>query len=60
MNSLTLSPTEELMFINLVSLYSTTIKDSFAHIGGKLGEIPNQRKETASIEMICSLMSRSE
>ena len=52
MNSLSSSTTEELMFINLINLSSTIIKDAFAHIRGKLGGIPNQRRETVSREMI--------
>ena len=44
------------MFINLVKLYSTTIQDNFSHIGGKLGEITNQRRETVAIEMISFLL----
>ena len=33
------------MFINLVNLYSNTLKDAFSHTGGKIGELPNQRRE---------------
>ena len=52
MNSLLLYPTEELIFINLINLSSTIIKDAFAHIVGKLGEITNQIKEIVAREMI--------
>ena len=52
MNSLSLSPTKELLFINLINLSSTITKDTFAHIRGKLGGLPNQRRETVDIEMI--------
>ena len=40
------------LFINLINIYSTIIKDNFAHIGGKLGELTNQRRETVAKEMI--------
>ena len=52
MNSLPSSTTEELMFINLINLSSTIIKDAFEHIRGKLGGIPNQRRETVAIKII--------
>ena len=45
MKSLLLSPTKELMFINLVNLSSTIVKDAFAHIGGNVSELPFQRQE---------------
>ena len=60
MNSLSLCTTKELMFINLVNLYETIIKDALAPIGGKLGEIPNQRRETVSIEMIPFLLKKAD
>ena len=44
MYSLALYPSEESMFIELVNLSSYTPKDAFAHLRGKLGEIPNKRK----------------
>ena len=37
MNSRLSYPTKELMFANIVNLYSTIIKVAFAQIGGKLG-----------------------
>ena len=60
MNSLLLSPTEESLFINLVNLSSNTIQDAFSHIIGKLGEIPNLKREAVSREMIYFLLSRAE
>ena len=56
MNSLSLSPTKELMFINIVNLSSTITKDTFAHIGGKLDELPIQRRETVERYMIRFLL----
>ena len=44
------------MFIKLVNLSPEIIKDAFSHIGGKLGELPNQRRETVSREMIRFLL----
>ena len=43
-------------FTNLINLSSTITKDVFAHIGGKLGELPNQRRETVAIDMIRFLL----
>ena len=54
-----LSPTKELMLINLVNPSSTTTKDAFSHIGGNLDELPNQRRETVSREMIRLFLSRA-
>ena len=48
------------MLTNLVNISSTIIKDAFAHIGGRLGELTNQRRETVAREMIRFLLSRSE
>ena len=48
------------MFINLVNIYSKIFKDTFAHIGGKLGDIPNQRRETVAREMINFLLKKYE
>ena len=56
MNSLSWSPTKESMFTNLVNLSSKTLNDYFSHIGGKLSELPNQRRETAAREIIRFLM----
>ena len=58
MNSISLPPTEELMFSNLVNLSSTIIKDTFGHTGGKLGEIPNQRREKVARETINFLLKK--
>ena len=60
MKSLLLSPTKEIVLINLVNPSSTTIKDAFSHIGSKLNELPNQIRETVSREMISFLLSRAE
>ena len=48
------------MFNNLVNLSSTIIKDNFGHIIGKLGELPNQRRETVSREMINFLLEKAD
>ena len=39
------SPIKDSMVINHVTLSSKNTKDAFAHIIGKLGELPNQRRE---------------
>ena len=39
-------------FIKLIKKSSNTIKDAFVHIGGKLAELPNQRRDTVAREMI--------
>ena len=46
------------MLINLINLSSTITKDDFAHIEGKLGEIPNQRREIVAIKMIHFLLKK--
>ena len=56
MNSLLSSPTEELMFINLVNFSLTIIKDPYGHIRGKIGGIHNQRRETVAREIINFLL----
>ena len=56
MNILSLSPTKESVFINLINLSSKITKDAFAHIRGKLGELPNPRREKVAIEMIRLLL----
>ena len=48
------------MFINLVNLYSKIIKEAFAHIGVKLGELPNEIRETVAREMIHFLPEKAE
>ena len=61
MNSLSLSPTGESMFVNIFNLSSNTIKDAFTHIRGKLGKLPNQRRKTLSRDIIfscCQELSR--
>ena len=52
MNSLSLSNTDEDRFIQLIQKSSNTIKDAFVHIGGKLAELHNQRRDTVAREMI--------
>ena len=49
-------PTKLSMLTNLVKLSSTIIKYAFAFIEGKLGELPNQSRETVSREMIRFLL----
>ena len=48
MNGLYLSTTDEDRFIQLIQKSSNTIKDTFVHIGGKLAELPNQRRDTVA------------
>ena len=45
MNSLYSSTTDEEKLIIIIQQSSNTIKDSFVHIGGKLAELPNQKRE---------------
>ena len=52
MNSLSSSTTYEDRLIQLLQKSPNTIKDAFVHIGGKLAELPNQRRDTVSREMI--------
>ena len=52
MISLSLSTTDEDRLIQLLQQSPNTIKDAFVHIGGKLAELPNQRRDTVAIEMI--------
>ena len=60
MRSTSLSTTKESKFINLVNLSITIFKEAFAHIGGKLGGLPNQRRETVSREKIYFLLEKSD
>ena len=46
------------MFNNLINLYSTIIKDAFGHVGGKIGRLPNHRRETVAREMINFLLKK--
>ena len=48
MNSLYSSTTDEDKLIQLIQQPSNTIKDAFVHIGGKLAELPNQRRDTVA------------
>ena len=59
MNSLSSSTTDEDRFIQLIQQSSNTIKDSFVCIGGKLAELPNQRRDTVAREMIRIMKWRS-
>ena len=52
MNSMSLSTTYEERLIQLIQQSSNTIKDAFVHIGEKLGELPNQIRDTLAREMI--------
>ena len=60
MNSILLSPTKYLMFINLVTLSSKIIKGAFGHIRGNLGELPNQIREKVARYMISLLLEKYE
>ena len=51
MNSLSLSTTNEDRLIQLTQQTSSTIKDAFVHIGVKLAELPNQRRDTLARAM---------
>ena len=48
------------MFIKLVKSSLNTPKDAFAHLGGKLGDPPNKRRETVDREIIQHLKSGTE
>ena len=50
-NSLSSSTIDEERLIQLTKQSSNTIKDNFVHIGGKLDELPNQRRDTVAREM---------
>ena len=50
--SLSLSTNNEDRLIQLIQKPSNTIKDAFVHIGGKLAELLNQRRDTVAREMI--------
>ena len=52
MNSLSLSNTDEDRFIHLIQQSPNTIKGAFVHIGGKLAELHNHRRNTVYREMI--------
>ena len=52
MKSLSLSNTNEERFTQLVQQSSNTTKYYFVHIGGKLSELTNQRRDTVAREMI--------
>ena len=46
------------MFTNLLKTSSTIIKDTFAHIRGKIGELKNQIRDTVVREIICFLLKK--
>ena len=48
MNSLSSFTTDEERLIQLIQQSSNTIKDAFVHIGGKLDELTNQRRDTVA------------
>ena len=48
MNSLSLFTTNEDRFIQIIQQSSNTIKDTFVQIGGKLAELPHQRRDTVA------------
>ena len=50
MNSLYLSTTNEDISIQLIKKSSNTTKDAFVHIGVKLAELPNQKRDTVRNE----------
>ena len=52
MYSISLSTSKESMRIKLVNLSLYTLKGAFAQLGGNIGDIPNQRRETTSREII--------
>ena len=52
MNILSSSTTDGDRFIQLIQQSPNTIKDTFVHIGGKLAELPNQRRDTVAREII--------
>ena len=51
-NSVSSSTADEESLIQLIQQSSNTIKDAFVHIGGKLAELPNQRRDIVAREMI--------
>ena len=60
MSSLSLWFAKESILIKYFTLSSTITKDAFAYIGGKLGKLPNQVKETASRDIIRLLLKKYE
>ena len=47
-----LSPYEYTMLVAHVFLSNNTLKDAFFHLGGKLGDLPNQIRQTVSTDII--------
>ena len=52
MKILSLSTTDEERLIQPIQQSSNTIKDIFVHVGEKLAELPNQRRDTVARDMI--------
>ena len=50
--SLSPSPSELTIQIALVPLSAITLKDAFFHLGGKLGDLPNQIRQTVATDII--------
>ena len=51
-NILSLSTNDEDGFIQPIQQSANTIEDAFVHIGEKLAELPNQRRDTVARDMI--------
>ena len=52
MNSMSLSTTNKEILIQLIQQSSNNIKDAFVHIGRKLAELNNQRRDKVAREII--------
>ena len=52
MNSILLAPSEESILIKIFNLSPNTLKYYFSKIIGKLGDLPNQIRETVAREII--------
>ena len=48
-------PYEYTMLIAHVYLLANTLKDTFFHLGGKLGNLPNQIRQTVATDIIWRL-----
>ena len=59
MNSLSLSTTDEEMFMKIIKQPSKTIKYDFVKIGRKLAEIPNQRRDTVARDITLIMKGRA-
>ena len=60
MNSLSSSTTKDTIFINLADLSSNTLKDASSHVGGNIGRVINQIRETVVRKIIWFLNSGPE